>query len=101
MSIAPSPAPTPAQILAEVSELIGAAIGEEYLDLIEIDMDTSFADDLEMESIEFVAMAEDLRARYGEKVDFASWLAELEIDEIIALSVGDVVDFVSRALADG
>lgn len=101
MSIAPSPAPTPAQLLAEVSELIGAAIGEEYLDLIEIDMDTSFADDLEMESIEFVAMAEDLRARYGEKVDFAAWLAELEIDEIIALSVGDVVDFVSRALADG
>jgi acyl carrier protein len=84
-----------------VRELIGAAIGEEYLEVIEIDMDTSFADDLEMESIEFVAMAEDLRARYGEKVDFAAWLAEMDIDEIIALSVGDVVRFVSRALADG
>jgi acyl carrier protein len=56
-------------------------------------METSFGSDLELESIEFVALAEKLQARY-EKVDFVRWLSEKELEEIIELKVGDVVTYI-------
>ena len=55
--------------------------------------ETSFGNDLELESIEFVALAEKLQARY-EKVDFVRWLSEKELEEIIELKVGDVVTYI-------
>ena len=51
-------------------------------------MDTSFAEDLELESIEFVALAEVLQELYGERVDFVAWISKLELDEIIQLTWG-------------
>ena len=59
----------------------------------------AFDEDLELESIEFVALAEQLLERYGEQVDFVGWLATMELDEIIALTVGQLVDFVVTAAA--
>ena len=56
-------------------------------------------DDLELESIEFVALAEALQNRYGAQVDFVSWISQKELDEIIDLTVGDVVQFISECLS--
>lgn len=63
-----------------------------------VDLDTSFDVDLELESLEFVALAERLRTYFGAQIDFVEWLATLELDEIIALTVGDVVAFVAATL---
>ena len=83
-------------VLAAVTEMLTEVVGEDELLMVdEVTMDTSFNDDLEMESIEFVALAEELTERYGEQVDFVSWLAEMELDDIIALTVGQPVDFVA------
>jgi acyl carrier protein len=82
--------------LQSVSAMLQEVIGPEF-DLEEpIDAETSFADDLELESIEFVALAEKMHARYGEEVDFVAWLSNKELDEIIALKVGDVVEYIDR-----
>jgi acyl carrier protein len=54
-------------------------------------MDTTFAEDLELESIEIVALAEQVQDRYGDEVDFPGWLGELELDAIIGLTVGQLV----------
>ena len=35
---------------------------------------------------------------YRERVDFVTWLAGMELDDIIALTVGDVVGFVVASL---
>jgi acyl carrier protein len=86
-------------VLREVSDMIVAVIGEDYLFDVVIDMDTSFQDDLEIESIEFVALAEQLHTRYGDEVDFVLWLADKELDDIIALTVGDVVRFIASCRA--
>lgn len=83
-----------AETLAEVAHMITEVIGEEELVGLDISPDTSFQDDLEVESIEFVALSERLMARYGDEVDFVAWMAEMELDEIIGLTVGDLVDFV-------
>jgi acyl carrier protein len=91
------PATASDAILDEVRRLLVDVIGEDYLLDIEIDLDTSFNEDLEVESIEFVALAERLLDRYGERVDFVGWLAEMELDDIIGLTVGDLVGFIEAA----
>jgi acyl carrier protein len=57
--------------------------------------------DLGMESIELLALAELLRSRYGDAVDLPAFVAGLDIDRIIGLSVGDVVEFVAARRAAG
>src|SRR5262245_42730782 len=48
------------EVLSEVAALVREVIGEEWAGDIPITMTSSFADDLELESIEFVALAERL-----------------------------------------
>jgi acyl carrier protein len=36
--------------------------------------------------------------RYGSQVDFVAWVAEMDLDEIIALTVGELVDFIVTSL---
>lgn len=93
----PAPTPTPEVVLDVVRSLLVDVIGPEYVVGLSIDLDTSFDVDLELESLEFVALAERLVQRYGDQVDFVGWLATKELDEIIALTVGDLVRFVVDA----
>lgn len=84
-------------VLVAVTEMLTEVIGEDELLMVdEVTMGTSFNDDLELESIEFVALAEKLQAHYGRSVDFAGWLSSMELDRIIALSVGELVEFIVR-----
>jgi acyl carrier protein len=90
---------TTPQILAGVAQAIREVIGEDWIADELIEASTSFADDLELESIEFVALAEKLQETYGERVDFVSWLSQMELDAIIGLTVGDVVEFIESCLS--
>jgi acyl carrier protein len=83
-------------VLANVARLIREVIGEDWAEEIPIAMETSFAQDLELESIEFVALAERLKTDYGKRVDFAGWLAGMELKEILALRVGQLVELIVR-----
>jgi len=82
------------EVLATVEKLIVEVAGEEITLLAPIAMETSFNKDLELESIEFVALAEKLQQHYGNKVDFVGWISTKELDQIIGLTVGDLVDFI-------
>ncbi|MCM3885416.1 phosphopantetheine-binding protein [Frankia sp. R82] len=83
-----------ARVLAEITEDVRDVIGEEYAFDMDITMDTSFGDDLELESIEFVALADRLRERYGAAVDFVGFLATRDVDQVINMRIGEVVEFV-------
>jgi acyl carrier protein len=83
------------EVLGEVAAMLAEVIGEDDLVGIDIGLDTSFQEDLELESIEFVALSERLMDRYGKAVDFVGWMASMELDEIIALTLGDLVRFVA------
>jgi len=86
---------TDEEVLATVARLIEAVIGDEFLVETPITRDTSFTDDLELESIEFVALSELLLDHYGETVDFIAWLSDMEVPEIVGLTVGELVDFIA------
>jgi acyl carrier protein len=88
------------EVLEVVRGMLVEIIGAEYLLDLSIDLTTSFDADLELESLEFVTLAERLLARYGAGVDFIAWLATKELDEIIGLTVGDLVAFIVPSLRE-
>jgi acyl carrier protein len=87
------------QILAEVRTMLTEIIGTEYALGTDIGMETSFDADLELESIEFVKLSTMLTERYGDRVDFVAFLAAKELDEIIDMTVGEVVTYIAGCLA--
>ena len=83
------------ETLPQVVAAIREAIAEDWVNDFEIDRDTSFNDDLEIESIEFVAIADLLQKKFGD-LQLIDWLSKRDINELIALTVGDVVAFIEN-----
>ncbi|MET0136512.1 MAG: acyl carrier protein [Kibdelosporangium sp.] len=81
-------------VLDEVVRMIGEVVGEDVLLGMTVTPDTTFSDDLGLESIEFVALADQLRERYGDRVDLVAFLGDMDIDEIMAMTVGQLVDHI-------
>ncbi len=86
-------------ILQVVIAKIRATINEDWIQDFEIEADTRFNDDLELESIEFVRIADAIQAHFGTRLDIVGWLSGKSIQELIGLSVGDLAGFISGAQA--
>jgi acyl carrier protein len=87
---------TPDPVLGDVVEMLVEVVGEDFLLDVEISRETTFTDDLALESIEFVALAEKLQERYGGRVDFAAFVADMDITEIMAMKVGTLVAYIEE-----
>jgi acyl carrier protein len=83
------------EILRTVEKLVVEVAGDEILIAGPLTMETTFNADLELESIEFVALAEKLQNHYGADVDFVGWISKKELDQIIALTVGELVELIA------
>jgi len=94
-------APDQTGVLAEVSGILRVLLDEYGLDDAEITMDTKFHDDLELESIDLVGLSGQLREHYGDKINFAAFIAERGLEEIIQLTVGDLVGYIVASLRKG
>jgi acyl carrier protein len=84
-----------AKVLGEVRQALIEVIGEDYLLDFPFSMETSFESDLQLESVEFVALAERLQQQYPE-LDFVEWVADKEVTELMQLRVGELVEFIAR-----
>ncbi|HEV7976182.1 acyl carrier protein [Amycolatopsis sp.] len=94
-------APDQTGVLTEVSGILRVLLDEYGLDDAEITMDTKFHDDLELESIDLVGLSGQLREHYGDKINFAAFIAERGLEEIIQLTVGDLVGYIVASLRKG
>ena len=83
------------EILSTIQACLVEIAGDEILIAGPITPATSFNGDLELESIEFVALAEKLQLHYGSQVDFVGWISKKELDQIISLTVGELVEFIA------
>ena len=92
---------TEGHVLDDVRRMLVEVIGEDYISETEIELETTFYRDLEIESIEFVALGEALQERYGDRIDFAAWIATMEVDDIILMTVGGLVDHIVSSSARG
>ncbi|MEV1084646.1 acyl carrier protein [Streptomyces sp. NPDC050211] len=85
-------------VFADITGMLAALLDEYGLDDVEIGMQTTFNRDLELESIDLVTLAGLLEERYGGRVNFAEFLAGMEFDEIIELTVGRLVEHIVQSL---
>jgi acyl carrier protein len=80
----------------DLAEALAAATGDESLLGAGIIAATRLEGDLRLDSLDLAALGALLRDRYGRAVDLVGYVAGLDIDEIIELTVGDVTDYVNR-----
>ncbi len=88
------------EVLAEVCEMLNVVLDDVGGADMEIGMDTEFVADLDLESIDLVALSVQLQEHYGERVNFAEFMAGFEVDELIELRVGQLVTYITRSFAD-
>jgi acyl carrier protein len=84
-------------ILADVDAMLRAVLGDFGPDL-DVTEDSTFRDDLGMESIDVVSLAGRLQARYGDAVNFAQFVAGLDVSSMAELRVGQLVDHIAESL---
>ena len=89
---------TEAGVLEDLTGMLRVLLEEYGLEDADITMATKFHEDLELESIDLVTLSGLLREHYGDRINFATFIADKELDEIIALTVGELVTFVVEAL---
>jgi acyl carrier protein len=88
-------------IIRDITAVIRTAVGEDWIQEFDIGPDTSFNDDLDLESVEFVTIAAGLQQHFGEQIDLIGWLSTKSFDDLIALRVGNIAEFVSSSLVAG
>jgi acyl carrier protein len=85
-------------ILPTLITTIRRTVNEDWIEDFPIGPQTRFHDDLELESIEFIKIADAVQARFGTQLDITGFLSGRSIQDLIALSVGDLADFIAGAL---
>ncbi len=92
--------PDKTAILADVDTMLRAVLGDFAADL-DITPDSTFRDDLGMESLDVVSLAGRLQARYGDAVNFAQFVAGLDLASMAQLTVSQLVDHIAASLDRG
>lgn len=91
--------PSDEQILAVIVDAIRTTISEDWIEDYEIGLETRFNEDLEIESIEFVKIADVIVDKFGRDVDIIGWLSGKTIHELIDLKVGDICRYIAACSA--
>jgi acyl carrier protein len=79
--------------LAEIGDML-RAIRDDLDTGVDIGMDTMFRTDLGVDSIDIVALAGRLQARYGDRVNFAEFIAGQGLESVRDLRVGQLVGYI-------
>jgi acyl carrier protein len=79
-------------VLAEITALLTSLTG-----LDRVTPASRLDGDLHLDSLELAAFGDRLSTAYGDRVDLIAFFATLDIDQLIALTVGDVAAYVAGA----
>jgi acyl carrier protein len=82
----------------DMAEALAAATGDESLLTAGINAATRLEGDLRLDSLDLAALSALLADRYGTVVDLTGYVAGLDIDQIIGLTVADVAAYVTGCL---
>jgi acyl carrier protein len=81
-------------VLGEVIALLRQVIGEDPLWADRVVPSARLDANLRMDSLEMTALAAALEKAYGDRVDLPAFLAGLEFDQLVALTVADLAGYV-------
>src|SRR5688500_18648101 len=79
-------------------EAIVGVVGRWYYDECGVTLDSTFAEDIELESMEVMEISESLIDTYEGRVDFVAWFSGKELEELVELTLRDVVEFIVSSL---
>jgi acyl carrier protein len=82
------------EIFDLMKQFITEVIGEEFVQEMDITPESSFTKDLEMDSIEIVSFSEKIKAHFGDRIDFTGWLSSMDIDQLINLNLGMIINYI-------
>jgi acyl carrier protein len=82
----------------DMAEALAAATGDESLLSAGLNAATRLEGDLCLDSLDLAALSVLLRDRYGSAVDLTGYVAGLDIDQLIGLTVADVAAYVTGCL---
>jgi acyl carrier protein len=83
-------------VFLQLKGMIARIIGDDVAEIVGIQKDSIFTKDLEMDSIQIVTLAEMIQEKYGQRIDFVTWLTKKSIFKLINLRVGDVVELIVK-----
>ncbi|WP_438290988.1 acyl carrier protein [Streptomyces sp. HUAS TT7] len=81
-------------VLGELAVMMADILQEDGPEGLGIALDTRFFEDLEVESIDLVALAAALQERWGSEVNFAEFIAAMDLDTILGLTAGQLVTYI-------
>ena len=79
----------------KIAELLRQSVGEDRVWPADLGPDTRLDGDLLLEDADMAAFGDALRQRFGDRVDLVGFVADLDIDLIIALTVAGVAQYVA------
>ena len=89
--------PAEQRVFARLRALLAEVTGEDERWAAQVTPDSRLEGDLRLESIDLAALGESLRLAYGDQVDIAAFVADLDIDQIIGLTAGDLATYVAAS----
>lgn len=96
MTLQPYPRTT---VFDTVAELLVPLVGDLDLMDVRITPDSTFHEDLALESIDLVTFSGILTEHFGPDVNLADFLTQKELAEVIELRIGDIAEYVADRLA--
>jgi acyl carrier protein len=87
------------RLLGEVIALLRRIIGDDPHWAGRVTPSARLEQDLRLDSLETAALAALLREAYGDRVDLVVFIAGLDFDQLIALTVADLAAYVRACLA--
>ncbi len=84
-------------IFQQLKSIITDIIGNDVAEEVNIHKDSILTTDLELDSIEIVTFSEKISETYSD-VDFATWISNLEMEQITNLRLNDIIDCIVNAL---
>jgi acyl carrier protein len=84
------------EIFDLLKQFITDVIGEEFVEEMDIEPQSSFTKDLEMDSIEIVSFSEKIKAHFGKEIDFTGWLSGMDLDELINLNLDQIIRYIEE-----
>lgn len=85
-------------VVAGLEQIVTEIIGEDAAEFLDFTEESRFILDLEMDSIQLIHLIECVSNVYGDQANFVEWLSAKSIEEILALTVGDVARFVENGV---
>ena len=86
------------EIFNKIKELITEVIGQSFMEEYDLNMESTLTGDLEMESIEIVQLSIKIIGFYGKQINLEDWMAKMTLEELVNLSIKDIVNFLEACM---